>query len=780
MLPVVFVVVVVGSVPGIGRAQSRPQDPVRIMSLSNRSDLISGGDALVEIVLPEGADAAQVAVAVDGRDVTPAFAVRSDRRFYGRVEGLSLGVNRFAATLPDGSGAYLDITNHPIGGPVLSGPQLQPWTCSTDANGLGPATDEQCNAPTRYDFYYVPVGAADGPEVDATIAYAVDSPIFQPYDPENPPDPSAIAMTTIDTGETVPYVVRRERSTFNRSISDFAVLFDPARPWEPWAPQAGWNHKLLWIFGQACDTEYEQGNPNAVLNDAALSRGFMVTAASMTFLGTHCNTTLEAETVLMGKERIVETYGEIRYTMGLGCSGGSIGQHGVANQYPGLLQGLLPQCSFPDFHSVGVADSFQCTLLNDYFNNVEPGLWADPVARNAVYGHQNGIGYCRSAYNPGVWDPDASCSSVPAERLYNAETNPDGVRCTIQDYHAQILGQRPPAVWTAQEQQIGHGFANRFLDNVGLQYGLQALGTGAITPEQFVDLNEHIRCWDIDANVVDGRCQADIPAVERMYQSGQIVYGNALADVAIIDARAGNNNDVHSNLHSETTRFRMQRANGHSLNRVSWYEPIVLPANGHPTPETALQAFIVLDRWLANVEADDTDTPLADKLVRDRPAEAVDGCLLGAFRPPPDACAESRVYFGDPLTVAGMPLTRDVLKCRLKPLNRGDYNVEFSDEQWTRLQEAFPQGVCDWSAPGVGQGPNPGWMTYAHGPGGEELGAAPVSVPFGAASVVPPESGPDGVPLPSTGGGVALPALGLMAAIALGFCSRRPRSGWVR
>ena len=38
---------------------------------------------------------------------------------------------------------------------------------------------------------------------------------------------------------------------------------------------------------------------------------------------------------MMAKERLVEQYGDVRYTIGTGCSGGSIAQHTVANAYPG-------------------------------------------------------------------------------------------------------------------------------------------------------------------------------------------------------------------------------------------------------------------------------------------------------------------------------------------------------------------------------------------------------------------------------------------------------------
>ena len=46
---------------------------------------------------------------VDGRDVTAAFLVRSDGRFYGLITGLADGANLVTAHVPNGPGAKLTI-----------------------------------------------------------------------------------------------------------------------------------------------------------------------------------------------------------------------------------------------------------------------------------------------------------------------------------------------------------------------------------------------------------------------------------------------------------------------------------------------------------------------------------------------------------------------------------------------------------------------------------------------------------------------------------------------
>jgi hypothetical protein len=59
----------------------------------------------------------------------------------------------------------------------------------------------------------------------------------------------------------------------------------------------------------------------------------------------------------------------------------------------------------------------------------------------------------------------------------------------------------------------------------------------------------------------------------------------------------------------------------------------------------------------------------------------------------------------EPRLIAGAPLTNDILKCQLKPIDYADYKVTFSAAQKTRMESIFSSGVCDFSRPGVGQVP---------------------------------------------------------------------------
>ena len=118
----VLSVLVTGAGTAFGAA-----DPLTIKVLSNRADLISAGDALVEVTPPSGVDAAKIAVSVDGRDVTSQFAVRPNGRFMALLDGLKNGKSVVSASAPGASAAIITIANHPIGGPVTAGAQIKPW-----------------------------------------------------------------------------------------------------------------------------------------------------------------------------------------------------------------------------------------------------------------------------------------------------------------------------------------------------------------------------------------------------------------------------------------------------------------------------------------------------------------------------------------------------------------------------------------------------------------------------------------------------------------------------
>jgi hypothetical protein len=64
----------------------------------------------------------------------------------------------------------------------------------------------------------------------------------------------------------------------------------------------------------------------------------------------------------------------------------------------------------------------------------------------------------------------------------------------------------------------------------------------------------------------------------------------------------------------------------------------------------------------------------------------------------------------------------------LKPFASSDYaSLGLSTAQLNRLQTVFPNGVCDWSKPGVGQQDAVSPLSFASQPGGQAIPAAPTA-----------------------------------------------------
>ncbi len=717
------------------------QGPVpEIRVLSNRADVISGGDALVQLIAPAGVDPASLKVDVDGVDVTSSFAQRSDGRYYGLVKGLKVGANILRATVPGKDSGKIVITNYPIGGPIISGAQVKPWTCATKVASptltnpdLGNPLDDQCNiAAPVYRYQYRTLGGS-----------------FAAYDPSSPPATASVATITTDAGVTLPYIVRIERGVINRGKYDLAYLANPANPtagWKPWEASPSWNHKLFWKFGSGCEYGRTQSNPGSVLDDSALKRGFMVASSEMTQYGTHCNDVTSAETVIMVKEYITENYGEIRFTMSDGGSGGAHQQNLHSANYPGLLQGIMPTQTFQDTWTPG-REFADCGLIKRFYDTTTPSgtsTWG-MAERAAISGHRwNQV--CEGPANtnmasrqPYYMDPSVGDQGCGGQTSTWSLTNLTGIRCTLQDFNIAIFGPRDAT-----------GYAKTPQDNIGIQYGFNALNAAQLTPEKFVTLNEQIGGYDINGQWQAARMQADPGAVEITHKSGRVAHPRYLGEVAIIDRRDFNITEEHYDFRTWVIRNRLFKEFGDYGNQVIWRY------KSSPSG-LADRAFETMNQWLTNVEADKSGKTLRQKLLANKPAAAVDSCWradLGVWSTDATYCntgltpsiaatttgtgtatiasptIDEWPVFRDTRVASGEPLSSDIMKCQLKPLVRSDYFVTFTDAQWNRLKAVFPAGVCDYSKPGVAQVTPEPWQTFKDGPGGKPLGMAPVSARY--------------------------------------------------
>lgn len=708
---------------GAPSADAARKPRLRVEVLSNRADLISGGDALVRVRVPRGVRPQDVTVRAGRREVTKRFT-RHGRTLTALVTGLRLGRTALTATAPQARPGRVVVTNHPNGGPVFSGPQTRHYRCQEGAR------DSRCNQPATYDYLY----RSTDPSTQG----------LQPYDPAEPP--TDVATTTTDQGVEVPFVVRRERGFQDRDRYTILTLFRPGTPWRAMRPQPQWNHKLLVTHGGGCGASYTPGDPpladySGTFDDApvatpsyvtALGKGFAVLSTALDNTGHNCNVALNAESVMMAKERLVERYGTLRYTIGTGCSGGSIAQHTVANAYPGIYQGLITTCSYPDTFTAG-AQFADYHLLRRYFE--DPSRWAPgvvwlPTQMAQVEGHLSHVnavvadeGLFKSALNPEHDCPGTLPTEAgnPATR-YDDQTNPGGVRCSVLDLLVNQLGPRPRSVWGAEERAAGRGFGGLPFSNTGVLYGLSALRSGLITPAQFVDLNEKVGGLDVDSRPVPQRIAGDPASIARAYRTGLVNEADHLDEVAIINHGGPDPGLAHDYAHAFWTEERLRADQGHTDNRVMWFGPVPLIGD----LGWANEALTKMDAWLAAVERDRSAKSLAAKIVADRPANVTDRCVVDQLA---QACDVKELQtlqtrLSTPRQEAGGPLANDVVSCALQPLTRQlvASPLPFTDAEWARLQQVYPAGVCDWTRPGLGQGPAETWLRYDARGGGAVYG----------------------------------------------------------
>jgi len=701
-------------------ADRRSADDLSIATVSTRADLVSGGDVLVRIDVPRSVALSDLEVRVNGAIVTGAFLPDSTGdALVGLVSGLNDGDNVLtAATIRSRPSrhARLAIRNSPSSGPVFGGPHQSPWICETAASGLGPPP-------------------ASGPCVVQTIQewfYRATDNTFKPLPSPSTPLPSDLAQTTTIDGRTVNYVVRVESGTINESIYRIAIIDDSTDPIRnPWSaggkkPGAGWNGKLSFPFGGGCGPAFRSGRnlvSSALANDP-LSLGFAVAFGTRNTLGNGCNFVVSAETMMMIKEHFTEQYGVPRFTIGSGGSGGSMQQHFIAQNYPGLLDAITPGISYSDLVSI-LPDVTDCGLLNNYFDNIaNPADWP-PARRSKVDGYPaattvGGVAgtTCKPSWNAfaHIWvSPfNGFDAVVPLAARYDPTSNPGGARGSFTDGMINVFGFDSHT-----------GFARTVFDNVGVQYGLHALNRGQITPDEFLDLNEKIGGIDVDGNSVPGRTAANLRGLEIAYGNGVVTSGQNLT-LPIIDTRNYTDEviDIHTRIRTFAKLERLKTANGTTANEVNWLTPR-LGATGVNIAQLALRAH---NEWLENISVDATRDSYAAKVIRNKPAWVKDACweTNGTrhdetfTRTGPSVCNSLFPIYSTVRIEAGGTLAGDVLKCRLKRIDSGDYAVSFSAAQKARLQAIFPSGVCDWSKRGVKQRPVKAfWLDYSRSQGGD-------------------------------------------------------------
>jgi hypothetical protein len=295
---------------------------------------------------------------------------------------------------------------------------------------------------------------------------------------------------------------------------------------------------------------------------------------------------------------------------------------------------------------------------------------------------------------------------VPEAVRYDPESR-TGARPTVFDAAKNIYGV-----------DLRSGAALRTFDNAGVQYGLAALKSGVITMAQFLDLNARIGGVDNDANYTSSRAVGDAGAIRRAYQAGLMLSGGGgLATIPIIDnATSRETAGYHYGWFHFAVRERLRQANGNSDNFMMWRSV------------SGTQAQALFDQWMLAYKSDASTAPPREKMLKAKPALAVDGCFDKSTPPkfladplpftskPESPCSALYPVYSNPRKEAGGPLSAGILKCQTRPIDPGDYPAPLSPADRGRLAEIFPDGVCDWNRPGVGQAALVPWASFGPSP----------------------------------------------------------------
>jgi hypothetical protein len=578
-----------------------------IQVLSSRADTITGGDALVQVNVPgDPSPLSTYYVKLNNVDVTGMFRVvdsPTNATLQGLVSGMNMGANALVAgTRANGAVlAKLVANNFSINGPIFTGTQAQPYICQTQSfalpapqgGTLGPAIDAFCNAPTVIRYVYRTT-------TNTTAALTDFSAL-----------PANVAMTTTVTGQTVPFIVRVETGTMNRGIYQSAILHNPTPGGDPapspFTPPLGWNKRLIAVHGVGCPGGwYVQGSALGVttLNFTRLGEGYALFNNTLNHPSNSCNPYVAGETTSMGKEHFIETFGVPSYTISMGNSGGAYTSLQVGDAFPGLFDGVYINQLFPDALIIATTAMHE-HLMTHYFavtnptgftvaNQLAVTGYRGPTttafvdAANQAQRTDSIVGRVDIAgYQAAQW-----MSVVPTALRYDPTTNPTGARPTVFDWSKNVYGTDPTT-----------GFGLRTFDNTGVQYGLLALNSGAITKTQFLDVNERLGGYDSDLNYVPSRSVGAAGAIKRAHQTGVSLSGaGGLASIPVYDH--GTYNDTAATTTVVSLCLRERLSTGTAGTQTTWSCSAVAPrirqrlqrSSSGWTPSKLTPPLLLLDR----------------------------------------------------------------------------------------------------------------------------------------------------------------------------------------
>ncbi|MDY6991252.1 MAG: DUF6351 family protein [Pseudomonadota bacterium] len=555
--------------------------------------------------------------------------------------------------------------------------------------------------------------------------------------------------------QLIDFIVRVEVGTINRFIYLLAALKGPEEATLAQPDNRNWNKRLIYKFRGGVGIGHRQGDLSipALLTDMydQLQRRYAFVYSSANQTSVHYNIWLAEDSALRVKQQFIALYGQPFYTIGIGGSGGAIQQYLIGQNNPRLLDAIMPLYSYPDMVTQTI-HALDCEPLEYYFDVIAADWsqrrWIEGSNARDDFDNETTRAFALvrllSGYQP-LWPGSSECAQS-WRGLAALGHNPNFVHF-YQRFTPEIAQQVHWSHWEDLKQIYGvneWGYARNPWDNVGVQYGLQAVIQGRITPEEFLDLNARIGGWkqphemtqerywflsehqqpkislwshhnmnhSADATTPAPRTQGDPLAIEAAYRSGHVFIGRI--DIPILDMRhyLEAELDMHHAAASFSARQRIIEARGHADNQLIWVSQ---------KPHTPLnEAFKVLDDWLANIDRHPEAGVAANK-----PSAAVDQCFNshgeviaagehvwdGTWNHSPSGeCMQVYPIFSTSRGVAGDDISGDTFKCQLISIEAavaqgiyGTTDMAIIRPYLPRLKAIFPQGVCDYSQPPVGK-----------------------------------------------------------------------------